>query len=76
MTLLDAGCCGMAGGFGMMESKYDLSIKVAEPLIREARNQPYGTTLVMAGFSCRQQVAHLAPVKCRHYAEVLADAIE
>ncbi|HHY84666.1 MAG TPA: FAD-binding protein [Verrucomicrobia bacterium] len=76
VALLDAGCCGMAGGFGMMESKYELSIKVAEPLVHEARSQPYGTTLVMAGFSCRQQVTHLAPVKCRHFAEVLAEAIE
>ena len=27
--LLDTGCCGMAGAFGMMESKRELSLKVA-----------------------------------------------
>src|SRR5438874_2939223 len=31
--LLDSGCCGMAGAFGAMASKYELSLKVAEPLV-------------------------------------------
>ena len=34
-TLLDTGCCGMAGAFGMLESKYDLSLKVAAPLVEK-----------------------------------------
>ena len=40
VTLLDTGCCGMAGAFGMLESKYELSVKVAEPLIQKVMNQP------------------------------------
>jgi Fe-S oxidoreductase len=75
VTLLDAGCCGMAGAFGMLESKYELSVKVAEPLIQKIKNQPYGTTVVASGTSCRQQIQHLASVKIRHMAEVLADAL-
>jgi len=75
VTLLDAGCCGMAGAFGMLESKYELSVKVAEPLIQKIKNQPYGATVVASGTSCRQQIQHLAPVKIRHMAEVLADAL-
>jgi Fe-S oxidoreductase len=75
VSLLDTGCCGMAGMFGMLESKYDLSVKIAEPLIREVRNQPYGTTFVTSGGSCRNQVMHLTPIKSRHLAEVLADAL-
>jgi FAD/FMN-containing dehydrogenase/Fe-S oxidoreductase len=74
-TLLDTGCCGMAGAFGMLESKYELSVKVAEPLIRAVRNQPYGTTVVASGASCRQQIQHLAPVRLRHMVEVLAEAL-
>src|SRR6185369_5740722 len=53
VELLDTGCCGMAGGFGMLESKYDLSVKVAEPLIHAVRHQPYGTVFVTSGASCR-----------------------
>ncbi len=75
VELLDTGCCGMAGSFGMLESKYDLSLKVAEPLIQIVKHQPFGTTLVTSGASCRSQVSHLAPVKSRHLAEVLADAL-
>jgi Fe-S oxidoreductase len=75
VELLDTGCCGMAGSFGMLESKYDLSLKVAEPLIQVVRHQPFGTTFVTSGASCRNQVSHLAPIKSRHLAEVLADAL-
>jgi FAD/FMN-containing dehydrogenase/Fe-S oxidoreductase len=75
VELLETGCCGMAGSFGMLESKYDLSLKIAEPLIQAVRHQPYGTTFVTSGASCRNQVTHLATVKTRHLAEVLADAL-
>lgn len=75
VEVLDSGCCGMAGGFGMMESKYELSVKIAEPLINAVRHQPFGTVFVTSGFSCRNQVSHLTPIKSRHLAEVLADAL-
>jgi FAD/FMN-containing dehydrogenase/Fe-S oxidoreductase len=73
---LDSGCCGMAGGFGMLESKYDLSLAVAKPLIDKIRQLPYGSLVVASGASCRHQIDHLAPVRARHMAEVLADALE
>ena len=75
VQMLDTGCCGMAGAFGMMESKYELSLKVAEPLIEQIKHQPYGTTFVVSGTSCRHQVQHLATVRTKHMAEVLADAL-
>ncbi len=75
VTLLDTGCCGMAGAFGALESKYDLSVKIAEPLIRAVRDQPFGTIFVTSGTSCRHQVLHLAPIRSRHLAEVMADAL-
>ena len=75
VELLDTGCCGMAGAFGMMESKYELSVKVAEPLIAAVRNQPFGTTVVASGASCRQQIQHLAPVRLKHMVEVMAEAL-
>jgi FAD/FMN-containing dehydrogenase/Fe-S oxidoreductase len=74
-ALLDTGCCGMAGSFGMLKSKYELSLKIAAPLVEQIKQQPYGTTVVVSGFSCRHQVQHLVPVKTRHMAEVIADAL-
>jgi FAD/FMN-containing dehydrogenase/Fe-S oxidoreductase len=75
VTLLDTGCCGMAGAFGALASKYELSLKVAEPLAQKVRGQPFGTVIVASGTSCRHQIEHLAPVRARHMAEILADAL-
>jgi Fe-S oxidoreductase len=74
-TLLETGCCGMAGAFGALESKYDLSLRVAEPLVRKINEQPPGTVIVASGTSCRHQVEHLTPAHPKHMAEILADAL-
>ena len=73
--LLDTGCCGMAGAFGALESKYDLSLKVAAPLVEQVTAQPAGAVIVASGTSCRHQLEHLTPVHPKHMAELLADAI-
>jgi FAD/FMN-containing dehydrogenase/Fe-S oxidoreductase len=75
VTMLEAGCCGMAGSFGMLESKYKLSVKVAEPIIQVFKAQPFGTIYIASGTSCRQQIRHLALVRVQHMAEVIADAL-
>lgn len=75
VTMLDTGCCGMAGAFGLLHAKYELSCKVAEPLVERIRGLPYGTIVVATGASCRQQIAHLVPLRARHIAEVLAEAL-
>ena len=75
VAMLETGCCGMAGSFGMLESKYELSIKLAEPLMEQIKHQPYGTTVVLSGTSCRHQVRHLATVRTQHMAEVIAEAL-
>jgi len=58
-----------------MASKYELSLKVAEPLMAQIRKLPFGTVVVASGTSCRHQIEHLAVVKVRHMAELLADAL-
>lgn len=73
---LDTGCCGMAGGFGLLEAKYGLSLEVAKPLVEKIRGLPYGTIVVASGASCRQQINHLTPTRARHMAEVIAEALE
>ena len=75
VTLLDTGCCGMAGAFGALASKYELSVKVAEPLVQKVRSQPFGTVVVASGTSCRHQLEHLATLRPRHMAELLAEAL-
>ena len=74
-TLLDTGCCGMAGAFGMLKAKYDLSLQVAAPLVEKVTQQPPNTVLVASGTSCRHQIDDLTLIHPKHMAELLADAI-
>lgn len=75
VQLLNTACCGMAGAFGMLEKNYELSLKVAEPLVAQLRLQPFGTAIVASGASCRHQIDHLTPFHAKHMAEVLAEAL-
>ena len=74
-TLLETGCCGMAGAFGALASKYELSLQVAAPLITKINGQPPRTEIVASGTSCRHQIADLSAVHPRHMAELIAEAI-
>ena len=74
-TVLDTGCCGMAGAFGALAEKYDLSVQVATHLIDKIDNQPPGTEIVASGTSCRHQIVDLTNARPKHMAELLAEAI-
>jgi FAD/FMN-containing dehydrogenase/Fe-S oxidoreductase len=74
-TLLDTGCCGMAGAFGALAEKYELSLQVAKHLIDQIDNQPSGTEIVASGTSCRHQIVDLTNARPRHMAELLAEAL-
>jgi FAD/FMN-containing dehydrogenase/Fe-S oxidoreductase len=69
---LDAGCCGMAGGFGFERDHYDVSVACGErrllPAVREAAED----TLVIAdGFSCREQIHQRTGRRALHLAQVI-----
>ena len=74
-TVLDTGCCGMAGAFGALAEKYDLSVQVAAQLIDKIDNQPAGTEIVASGTSCRHQIVDLTDARPKHMVELLAEAI-
>jgi len=73
VTLLDSGCCGMAGPFGFEADKFEVSQRLAErvllPAVRASRPQDL---LVANGFSCREQISQNTPRRAVHMAEVLA----
>jgi Fe-S oxidoreductase len=70
--LLDTGCCGMAGAFGMLTDHRELSHQVAGPLVAAIEALPSGTAVVASGTSCRHQIADLTDVRPLHLAEFLA----
>src|SRR5205085_11029890 len=74
-TLLDTACCGMAGAFGALAEKYDLSVQVAQDLIDKLENQGRETQIIASGTSCRHQIADLTNIRPKHMAEVLAEAL-
>jgi Fe-S oxidoreductase len=75
-TVLDTACCGMAGAFGALAEKYDLSVQVAQRLLDAIDKHPHGTEVIASGTSCRHQIADLTSVRPKHMAELLAEAIE
>ncbi|MDZ4861113.1 MAG: FAD-linked oxidase C-terminal domain-containing protein [Candidatus Hydrogenedentes bacterium] len=75
VTMLNTGCCGMAGAFGQMASKYDLSLAVAQPLVDQINALAAGTEVVASGTSCRHQIDHLTDVTPIHMAELIANAL-
>jgi Fe-S oxidoreductase len=74
-TLLDTACCGMAGAFGALAEKYDLSVQVAQDLIDKIENQARETQIVASGTSCRHQISDLTNIRPKHMAELLAEAL-
>jgi Fe-S oxidoreductase len=74
-TVLDTACCGMAGAFGALAEKYDLSVQVAQDLIDKLDNQARGTEIVASGTSCRHQISDLTNARPKHMAELLAEAL-
>lgn len=57
VTLLDSGCCGMAGSFGYEAEHFELSKIIAEQsLLKDLREVPESTLVVASGTSCRHQI--------------------
>jgi len=74
-SMLKTGCCGMAGAFGAMSEKYDLSVKVAAPLVDLVNALPDNASIIASGTSCRHQIGHLCDRTPIHMAEFLAEAL-
>ncbi len=76
-TVLDSGCCGMAGAFGFEPEHYDLSMKVGERVLLPAvRAAGEDTHVVADGFSCREQIRQGTGRRALHLAELIAKAID
>jgi Fe-S oxidoreductase len=76
VTLLDSGCCGMAGTFGMHLRHYDTSMRIGEAVLLPAlRNLQEDVLIVADGFSCREQIIHGTGRRPLHSAQVLQLAL-
>jgi Fe-S oxidoreductase len=70
---LAAGCCGMAGTFGMKTGTYDLSLAVGQPLFD--RIEDLAPDLLVSDCStCRMQLAHATGLPVMHPVTLLLAA--
>lgn len=69
-----AGCCGLAGNFGMQRGHYDLSVAVARAGLLTALDAADPDTELLAdGFSCRTQTTQLTDRTGHHLARYLLE---
>ena len=74
-TLVEAGCCGMAGSFGIEREHAALASAMAEQALLPALREKPAARVVANGFSCRQQMRAHGDARPRHLAELLRDAL-
>ncbi|WP_028643307.1 FAD-binding and (Fe-S)-binding domain-containing protein [Nocardioides sp. URHA0020] len=67
-----AGCCGLAGNFGMEKGHYEVSVAVAETHLLPAVRANPDAVVLADGMSCRVQLDDLADVPTMHLAELFA----
>jgi FAD/FMN-containing dehydrogenase/Fe-S oxidoreductase len=71
-TVLDSGCCGMAGAFGFEKAHIDVSKAIGERVLLPAvRAAAPDMLIVTNGFSCREQIVQTTGRRAWHIAEVL-----
>jgi FAD/FMN-containing dehydrogenase/Fe-S oxidoreductase len=76
-TIMDSGCCGLAGSFGFEADKYDLSMQIAHRAMVPTIEASAPDTFVVAnGFSCQTQITDTTDRKPVHLAEVIQMGLE
>jgi FAD/FMN-containing dehydrogenase/Fe-S oxidoreductase len=60
VSVIDSGCCGMAGAFGYEADHFDLSMRIGElalfPALRSAIQEDEQVLIAASGVSCRTQI--------------------
>ncbi|QVY65870.1 FAD-binding and (Fe-S)-binding domain-containing protein [Polaribacter sp. Q13] len=76
VTIINSGCCGMAGSFGYEKEHYKVSMQVGEDtLFPKIRNTPEDTQIVAAGTSCRHQIYDGTKRIAKHPITILKEAL-
>jgi len=75
-TIMNTGCCGMAGSFGYEKEHYKVSMQVGEDtLFPKIRNTSKNIEIVAAGTSCRHQIYDGTKRIAKHPITVLREAL-
>ncbi|MBT3546118.1 MAG: FAD-binding protein [Flavobacterium sp.] len=75
-TIMNTGCCGMAGSFGYEKEHYKVSMQVGEDtLFPKVRNTSIDVEIVAAGTSCRHQIFDGTKRIAKHPITILREAL-
>ncbi|WP_299064194.1 FAD-binding and (Fe-S)-binding domain-containing protein [uncultured Polaribacter sp.] len=76
VTIMNTGCCGMAGSFGYEKEHYKVSMQVGEDtLFPKIRNCSEDTEIAAAGTSCRHQIFDGTKRVAKHPITLLKEAL-
>jgi len=76
VTIINSGCCGMAGSFGYEKEHYDLSMKVGQQsLFSKIRKFDSATEISASGTSCRHQIYDGTKKTANHPVQILFKAL-
>ncbi len=76
VTIMNTGCCGMAGSFGYEKEHYEVSMQVGEDtLFPKVRNCSSETEIAAAGTSCRHQIYDGTKRIAKHPITILKEAL-
>ena len=74
--MIEAGCCGMAGTFGLEAEHAAMADDMADLALTQALKAAPEAIVVANGFSCRQQIKGHSDHRPKHLAVLLAEALE
>jgi FAD/FMN-containing dehydrogenase/Fe-S oxidoreductase len=76
VTIINSGCCGMAGSFGYEKDHYTLSMQIGEDrLFPKIRNTPKNIIIAVSGTSCRHQIKDGTNRNSKHPITILREAL-
>ncbi len=70
---LNAGCCGLAGTFGMQKKNYELSSQIAAGLAKAMESGPTKNVLTECA-ACKMQIEHISDARVSHPIKIIAES--
>ncbi|MGI9531820.1 FAD-binding and (Fe-S)-binding domain-containing protein [Lutimonas sp.] len=77
VSIMNTGCCGMAGSFGYEKEHYKISMQVGEDtLFPKVRNYDNSIEIIAAGTSCRHQIKDGTNRLAKHPISLFREALK
>lgn len=75
VTDINAGCCGLAGTYGMQKKNYKLTSDISSGLKKALENSPIKNVLTECA-ACQMQIEHISKTNVNHPIKILAKCVK